>query len=57
MHNLVHTRYGRGAYYWCGEWIPTLDPVSYWPMWQDLLRDWPKLVLVWDLWRGVASQC
>ena len=23
----------------------------------DLLRDWPKLALDRELWRGVASQC
>ena len=24
---------------------------------QDLLRDWPKLALDWELWRGVTSRC
>ena len=47
---------GRPHYTWKDGAMQDLDALG--PRLQlDLLRDWPKLVMDRELWRGVASRC
>ena len=47
---------GRPHYTWKDGAMQDLNPLGPW-LQLDLLRDWPKLALDRELWRGVASRC
>ena len=64
VNQLLHADYipgrprpvGRPHYMWMDGAMQDLNTLG--PRIQlDLLRDWPKLALDRDLWRGVASRC
>ena len=64
VNQLLHADYipgrprpvGRPHYTWMDRAMQDLNALG--PRLQlDLLRDWPKLVMDRELWRGVASRC